>query len=202
MERPKVSARRADAMINREHILEAAQSVFAEYGLDLEIGEVATRANLGVGTLYRHFTNREDLLRAIVLRTIEEALMQLRSALASASDDPCTSLQTLVATGLRVKQRYRLLFELMRDPRLGKLFDPSQGETIRVQFLAIFSELIDRGIKARIFRDDLDQEVVATVIIGSFTSAFDYLEAAYSLDELTQKLSHILLTMLIRQREK
>src|SRR6202022_3230081 len=73
------STKRADAVTNRARILDVAQSVFAECGLELEMGEVASRANLGVGTLYRHFANREDLLRAIVRHTIEDALAQLRS---------------------------------------------------------------------------------------------------------------------------
>src|SRR5260370_7035458 len=82
------STKRADAVTNRARILEVAQSVFAECGLELEMNEVAARANLGVGTLYRHFANREDLLRAIVLYTIDDALAQLRSALGPPPDDP------------------------------------------------------------------------------------------------------------------
>src|SRR5438874_12265132 len=98
------STKRADAVTNRARILEVAQSVFAECGLELEMGEVAARANLGVGTLYRHFANREDLLRAIVRHTIDDALAQLRAAQASHADDPVAALQALVSAGLHVQQ--------------------------------------------------------------------------------------------------
>ncbi len=192
MHYPGGSTRRADAVTNRERILEVAKSVFAECGLELEMGEVAARANLGVGTLYRHFANREDLLR----HTIDDASAQLRSALASAADDPVAALQALVFAGLRVQQHYRPLFAVMRDPRLAKLFDPPSGQTIRTQFSEPVREMIDHGIKAGIFRDDLDQEIAAATIMGSFTSAVDFLGTRCSLDELAQRLSQLLLTML------
>jgi len=196
------STKRADAVTNRARILEVAQSVFAEYGLELEMNEVAARANLGVGTLYRHFANREDLLRAIVLYTIDDALAQLRSALASAPDDPRAALQALVFAGLHLQQQYRPLFAVMRDPRLGKLLDPSYGQTTHTRFHETVRDMIDHGIKARIFRDDLDQEFAAATIMGSFTSAFDLLGTRCSLDELAQRLSQLLLTMLTGKTEK
>jgi AcrR family transcriptional regulator len=169
------STKRADAVTNRARILEVAQSVFAECGLELEMNEVAARANLGVGTLYRHFANREDLLSAIVRHIIDNALAQLQAALASAPDDPVASLKTLVFAGLRIQQQYQPLFAVMRDPRLAKLFDPSSWQTIRTQFREPVRDMLDHGIKAGIFRDDLDQEMAASTILGSFTSAVDLL---------------------------
>ena len=201
MEPAEVSTKRTDAVTNRARILEVTQSVFAECGLELEMNEVAARAHLGVGTLYRHFANREDLLRAIVRRAVEDALAQLRAALASAPDDPRASLQALVSAGLHVQQQYRPLFAVMRDPRLAKLLDPSYGQTIRTQLREIPRELIDHGIKAGIFRDDLDQEMAAVTIMGSFTSAIDLLGTRCSLDELAQRLFHLLLTMFTGKTE-
>src|ERR1700730_16316393 len=118
MEYVKGSTKRADAVTNRARILEAAQSVFAERGLELEMNEVAAQAHLGVGTLYGHFANREDLLRAIVQHAVEDTLTQLRVAQASHADDPCTALQALVFAGLHVQQHYRPLSAVIRDPRL------------------------------------------------------------------------------------
>jgi AcrR family transcriptional regulator len=140
------STKRADAVTNRARIIAVAQSVFAECGL--EMNEVAVRAHPGVGTLYRYFANREDLVRATVGRVVEDALAQWRAALASAAADPRAALQALVFAGLHVHHQYRPLFAVMRDP--------SREQTIRTQFLAIPRELIDHGIQAGIFRDDLD----------------------------------------------
>jgi AcrR family transcriptional regulator len=201
MEHSGVATKRADAVTNRARIIEVAQSVFAECGLELEMNEVATRANLGVGTLYRHFANREDLLRAIVQRAVDDALTQMRSA-ASASDDPVVSLQALVSAGLHTQQQYRPLFAVMRDPRLAKLLDFPYAQSIRTQFRETVRELIDHGIEVGVFRDDLDAEMAAITIMGSFISAIDLLGTSYSLDELAQRFSHFLLTMFTGKTEK
>lgn len=63
----KPRALRADAERNRTHLLETAQRVFATEGLEVPIDEVARRAGLGVGTLYRHFPTKEALFAAIVI---------------------------------------------------------------------------------------------------------------------------------------
>lgn len=56
---------RADAARNRERILEAAEAVFLERGADASLEEVAKRAKVGIGTLYRRFPGREELLAAM-----------------------------------------------------------------------------------------------------------------------------------------
>src|SRR5580692_12944592 len=63
----KTRALRADAERNREHVLRVAQEVFAAEGLAVPIDEIARRAGLGVGTLYRHFPTKEALFEAIVI---------------------------------------------------------------------------------------------------------------------------------------
>ena len=57
---------RADAQRNRERLIEAAREVFREQGYDASLDEVARRAGVGAGTLYRHFPQRENLLDAIM----------------------------------------------------------------------------------------------------------------------------------------
>ncbi len=57
---------RADAQRNRERLIEAARVVFREQGYDASLDEVAKRAGVGAGTLYRHFPTREVLLDAIM----------------------------------------------------------------------------------------------------------------------------------------
>src|ERR1700744_1694300 len=58
---------RADAERNRQKVLEVAQATFAAEGLAVPIDEIARRAGLGVGTLYRHFPTKEVLFQAVVL---------------------------------------------------------------------------------------------------------------------------------------
>jgi AcrR family transcriptional regulator len=63
---------RADARRNRERILKAARAVFAEQGTHSQIDDVAKRAKVGVGTVYRHFPTKEALLDALVRERFEE----------------------------------------------------------------------------------------------------------------------------------
>ncbi|HEY3530770.1 MAG TPA: helix-turn-helix domain-containing protein [Nocardioides sp.] len=57
---------RADALRNRERLIEAAREVFREQGYDASLDEVARRAGVGAGTLYRHFPSRDVLMDAIL----------------------------------------------------------------------------------------------------------------------------------------
>ncbi len=63
---------RADARRNRERILKAARAVFADQGIEAQIDDVAKRAKVGVGTVYRHFPTKEALLDAVVRERFEE----------------------------------------------------------------------------------------------------------------------------------
>ena len=65
---------RADALKNRERILEAAETTFASLGLSVPIDVVAERAGVGVGTLYRHFPTKEALFEAIVTTRLQDLL--------------------------------------------------------------------------------------------------------------------------------
>jgi AcrR family transcriptional regulator len=63
---------RADAVRNRERVLEAAKAVFSAGGADASLEAVAKRAGVGIGTLYRHFPTREDLFEAVYRREVEQ----------------------------------------------------------------------------------------------------------------------------------
>src|ERR1700739_593520 len=63
---------RADAVRNRERLLEAAKAVFSAGGPDASLEAVARRADVGIGTLYRHFPTREALFEAVYRREVEQ----------------------------------------------------------------------------------------------------------------------------------
>src|ERR1700731_3177183 len=62
---------RADAVRNRERVLESAKAVFSAGGPDASLEAVAKRAGVGIGTLYRHFPTREALFEAVYRREVE-----------------------------------------------------------------------------------------------------------------------------------
>src|SRR6201993_69394 len=63
---------RADALRNRDRVLEAAKAVFSAGGPDASLEAVAKRAGVGIGTLYRHFPTREALFEAVYRREVEQ----------------------------------------------------------------------------------------------------------------------------------
>ena len=76
---------RADAVRNRERVLEAAKAVFSAGGPDASLEAVARRAGVGIGTLYRHFPTREALFEAVYRREVEH-LSELAEQLKAAKD--------------------------------------------------------------------------------------------------------------------
>ena len=81
---------RADAARNIDSLLEAAKTVFATSGVDAPAKEIADLAGVGVGTLYRHFPQRSDLVKAVFQRGVD-ACADAAPALAAAHD-PATAL--------------------------------------------------------------------------------------------------------------
>jgi AcrR family transcriptional regulator len=83
---------RADAARNRARILEVAGETFASEGLGVPIDVIAERAGVGVGTMYRHFPNKEAL-GAAILTTKVEALIAEADRLAAEAADPGAALE-------------------------------------------------------------------------------------------------------------
>jgi AcrR family transcriptional regulator len=73
---------RADAKRNYDRIVEVAREVFREQGYDASLDEVATRAAVGPGTLYRHFPTRDALLDAIMQSWVDRVTEAVEKALA------------------------------------------------------------------------------------------------------------------------
>ena len=83
---------RADALRNRARLVEAARGLFASRGADTSMEEIARDAGVGIGTLYRHFPTREDLVEAVFRDGIEQLQAQADELLAS--DTPGEALAT------------------------------------------------------------------------------------------------------------
>jgi AcrR family transcriptional regulator len=82
---------RADAVRNRERVLEAAKAVFSAGGPDASLEAVARTAEVGIGTLYRHFPTREALFEAVYRREVQQ-LADLAQALKD-NPSPCDALR-------------------------------------------------------------------------------------------------------------
>src|SRR6266545_3604820 len=85
---PRLSTKppRADAVRNRQRVLEAAKEAFAAEGLAVPLDEIARRAGVGAGTVYRHFPTKEALFEAVILDRVRK-LVDYAESLADADPD-------------------------------------------------------------------------------------------------------------------
>jgi AcrR family transcriptional regulator len=90
------TALRADAQRNLVRVLDAAREVFAEHGIDAPVTEIAERAGVGVGTIFRRFPTKEDLLVAVVEQRTEQLIEA--ADLALESSDPGAALRRFMET--------------------------------------------------------------------------------------------------------
>jgi AcrR family transcriptional regulator len=102
---------RADARRNRERVLAAARAVFAEQGIDAQMDDVARRAEVGVGTVYRHFPTKEALLNALSDELFAVVAGYTRSLLAL--DDPWEAFTRAMWFGAEKTAGDRAFSEIM-----------------------------------------------------------------------------------------
>ncbi len=87
-----VAAKRADVVRNQRKLLDAAAEVFVTSGVDAPVREIAARAGVGMGTLYRHFPTRADLVVAVYRHQVEECA-QAGPRLLAEADSPLEALR-------------------------------------------------------------------------------------------------------------
>ena len=90
---------RADARRNAARVLEAAREVFAELGSEASLEEIARRAGVGIGTLYRHFPTRDALVEAVFRDTVDASCSRGEELLVS--DDPASALTAWLREQMR-----------------------------------------------------------------------------------------------------
>ncbi|MEV8425995.1 TetR/AcrR family transcriptional regulator [Streptomyces niveus] len=114
---------RADARRNYERVLREARAAFAEHGTDASLEDVARRAGVGIGTLYRHFPTRQALMSAV----FQEALADLldRSRELAGSDRPCHALVAWLRALITHAGEYRGLSRAL----MSASYDASSGLT-------------------------------------------------------------------------
>ena len=88
-------SKRADALRNQQTLLAAAAAVFVTSGVDAPIREIAARAGVGMGTIYRHFPTRADLVVAVYRHQVE-ACAEAGPALLASADSPLAALRQWV----------------------------------------------------------------------------------------------------------
>jgi len=139
---------RADAERNRRRILEAAAIVIARDGVDAGVDAIAREAGVGMGTLYRRFACKDDLVRAIVAERAEHTLADMAQAAAAA--DPWDALSGSVrALAGRFAEDQGLLDAVAQGGGRPQLLQ------VRARLLASLGPVLDRARAAGVVRGDV-----------------------------------------------
>jgi AcrR family transcriptional regulator len=156
LERPK----RADARRNYEKVLAAAREAFAEGGESTALEEIARRAGVGIGTLYRHFPNRQALLEAVYLNEVDEVC---RTAAQLDGGDPWEALNGWFERLIGYFATKRALaHELLNYLDTGApLF-----QECRASLFAAGEPLLKRAQDAGVVRPDVDFSEVMHMLMG------------------------------------
>lgn len=148
---------RADARRNRALILEAAEAVFAEQGASASTKTVAARAGVAIGTVFKHFPTKPDLLAAVVMN-LRDRLMDEADALA---DDPdtVTALFEFCAHVMEAGAANRAVFA-----RLAETGTRVHVGDALTQFRTSLEALLERARKAGAVRDDLETDELIALL--------------------------------------
>ena len=151
--------RRADAVRNREAVIAAAEEVFAERGIEAGIPEIAERAGVGKGTVYRNFETKDDLVSAV-----------LAARTARFSDD--------IRRAIDQEDAWEAFVDLLRESIAGKmrngrnilgLYPHATGEDLleaRAESQRLLGELMDKAIEQGSMRSDVRAGDVSVLFGG------------------------------------
>jgi AcrR family transcriptional regulator len=137
-------ALRADAQRNRKLLIEVAQSSIAEIGLETPLEDIARRAKVGIGTLYRHFPTRLDLLEA-VCEDQREALIRLADELRGSLSPANAFLSWLQAAVEKMMDFRALKFVMANDFAEGKAQTQAWMERMQQAVRALQKEAEESG---------------------------------------------------------
>lgn len=152
---------RADALRNRERLLEMAKTAFTEQGADVSLEEIARLAEVGIGTLYRHFPTRDAILEAVYRREVQQ--------LASSADRLLAEHKPIEALRLWL----RLFVDYLATkkvivPALNAMGadTPALFETSGGLIRGAISQLLERGIGSGEIRPEIETADMIQALAG------------------------------------
>jgi len=156
---------RVDAERNRARLLEAARAAFASGQASVTLEQVARDADVGIGTLYRHFPTREALVEALYRKELADLCASAGDLLeALAPDRALRAWMDRFAGYVRAK---REMADALRAVFAAGSVTVSQA---REQLTAAVQTILDAGITAGTLRDDVRAEDIVATIVGMFTA--------------------------------
>lgn len=158
---PATTSPRRDARRNRERLVSAARELVAVEGADVSVREVAGRAGVGMGTLYRHFPAKEDLLDAVLADAFEELVGVAEAA--RAEPDAWRGFCRFVEEALFLHARNRGLKDVFETHVHGR----SRAEAMRRRLRPLVEQIVRRAQEEGSLRPDFAPEDVRLVFWGA-----------------------------------
>ncbi len=157
---------RADARRNHEAVIAAAKKLFADEGLDAQMPDVAKAAKVGVGTVYRHFPTKEDLIAALAAERFERLAEKAREGLEA--EDPWEGLCGFIRFSAEIQAEDRGLCEVM-----GSRPDVMSAAALAVGLDQLCDKLVKRAQRSGKLRKDLSWEDIPMIAcsLGRITAA-------------------------------
>jgi AcrR family transcriptional regulator len=155
---------RADARRNRERILVAARDECAQHGANVQVDDVARRAGVGVGTVYRHFPTKDALIEALVAEKFRLTSENIRAALEI--EDPWESFCAALRTNAEVMAADAGLRDALI--RLGPIAHHTDAEFAELN--AVADRIIRRAQEAGALRDDVTVDDIGALMAGLCTT--------------------------------
>ncbi len=162
-------------------MLRSAREVLAERGFHAGIGEIAARANVGAGTIYRYYGNKEELILKVVREMVNKTSTELLSIASNVDDARECVAWTMFVGFQRVKEYGELAIHLVA----GTAPEPYAGVMNRGALGDVFKLLIRRGIDQGHFRRDLDIDYAVAMWFALVApAALRSLMAMHTVDEV------------------
>jgi AcrR family transcriptional regulator len=141
---------RKDAARNRALILEAARDLFQQRGLSASLNDIARHAGVGVGTVYRHFPDKDQLVEGLFEQRIEELVTRMEQALAD--PDPWQALTSFIRDATEMQAQDRGIKDLLTGGHVGL----ARISRIRDRLMPMGEELIRRAHASGRLRPDIE----------------------------------------------
>ena len=150
---------RADARRNREKVLAAAEELFAARGSGVSTEEVAQAAGVGIGTVFRHFPTKEELLAAVFVGRIDRLADEAEMGVVA--PDPGAALFALITHVVDQSATKNALADALADAGVAVVAHRSG------RLVAALAALLARAREAGAVRDEVDVPTLGAVLVGA-----------------------------------
>jgi AcrR family transcriptional regulator len=143
---------RRDAQANRDRIVAAARAAFAEEGIEASVEQIARRASVGMGTLYRHFATKEDLVDAVLEDAFDAFVSAAQHALAE--EDAWVGFRRFLERLFALHVENRALKDILATRAHGQ----ARAEAMRRRMRPLVRRLVERAQEQGALRPDFTPE--------------------------------------------